>query len=344
MKLEKVFITGCGGMLGNAIYPYSVSLYDNVLASDKIVSEKWLMQLDVRDYPRLKALFQEYQPDLVFHLAAETNLEYCETQSDVAQDTNSLATKAIAELCEKYGSTLIYISTAGVFDGLKKGFYTEQDQPNPIMVYGQTKYEGENYALQYCSRTFVARAGWMMGGGRKKEKKFIFKILQQIAEGKKEIFAVTDKWGTPTYTHDFAVNLFSLLDTKKYGIYHMVCEGKGTRYDVAKEILHICKRPDIKLTAVSSEFFKKEYFAPRPSSEMMQNANLDKLGLNNMRPWKESLRTYIEGYFSDYLLPLKKQSVVVDKKPVVKIQEIKSRRKKTLPVSENTNRKKLADG
>ena len=301
MKSKKVFITGCGGMLGNAIYPYFVSRYDNVLASDKVVNEKWLTELDVRDDEHVSKIFKEYKPDIVLHLAAETSLEFCENHPDISRDVNALATKTMAKLSEEYGSTLIYISTAGVFDGLKKGLYTEEDQPNPIMDYGRTKYDGELEALRHCSRSYVVRAGWMMGGGRYKEKKFIYKILQQVAQGNKEIFAVNDRFGTPTYTYDFAMNLFKLMESKKYGAYHMVCEGEGSRYDVAEEILKVCDRPDIKLTPVDSDFFKEEYFAPRPVSEMMLNANLRKLGINMMRGWKDSLNDYIRNYFFDYI-------------------------------------------
>jgi dTDP-4-dehydrorhamnose reductase len=243
--------------------------------------------------------------------------------SDIAKDTNSLATKTVAKLSEEYGSTLIYISTAGVFDGLKVGLYTEQDPPNPIMVYGQTKYEGELYALKHCSKSFVVRAGWMMGGGRRKEKKFIYKILQQIAEGRKEIHAVIDRLGTPTYTYDFSMNLFQLIQTKKYGIYHMVCEGKGSRYDVAKEILRICRRPDIKLVAVDSDFFKKEYFAPRPLSEMMSNDRLRKIGIDYMRPWEISLQDYIENHFSDFVAKPETKYTRVKRVATTRIQALK---------------------
>ncbi len=301
MKSERVFITGCGGMLGSAIYPFFASRYEDVLASDRIVNEKWLVRLDVRDDDHLARMFKEYRPDIVLHLAAETNLEYCETHPEITIATNAVATRNIAKLSEEYGAMLIYISTAGVFDGKKSGFYTEEDQPNPIMVYGRTKYEGELYALEHCSRTFVVRAGWMMGGGRDKEKKFIFKILEQVAQGKKEIFAVNDKWGTPTYTYDFAMNLFRLMETEKYGTYHMVCEGEGSRYDVAEEILKICGISDIDLVPVGSGYFEKEYFAPRPRSEIMSNANLGKHGINFMRPWRESLSDYIKNYFFDFM-------------------------------------------
>jgi dTDP-4-dehydrorhamnose reductase len=323
MKTERVFVTGCGGMLGNAIYPYFTSLYAQVLATDKVLSEDWLVRLDVRDDAHLSRVFAEYKPQIVIHLAAETDLEFCELNGDIAKDTNSTATRTVARLCEENGATLVYISTAGVFDGLKEGFYTEEDKPNPIMVYGRTKHEGEVDSLKHCSRSFVVRAGWMMGGGRTKEKKFIYKILQQLGNGRREIFAVYDKWGTPTYTYDFAKNLFQLIETKAYGVYHMACEGRGTRYDVAKEILKICKRGDIKLTAVSSEFFRDEYFAPRPPSEMMYNANLRKLGLNNMRPWRSSLKEYIEEYFPAYIGARPAQGGVTGEQRGVDIQEIR---------------------
>ena len=301
MKRERVLITGCGGMLGNALYPYFESWYDHVLATDKTIDEEWLGMLDIREDDKLFELFREYKPDIVLHLAAETDLEFCETHPDKARETNENATKNIAKLSEEYGATLVYISTAGVFNGKKSEFYTEADPPNPIMIYGKTKYAGETHTLEHCSKSFVVRAGWMMGGGRRKEKKFTYKILHQIVEGRKEIFAVVDKWGTPTYTYDFAINLFLLLETRKYGLYHMVCSGKATRYDVAGEIIRLCNRHDIQLTPVHSDFFSKEYFAPRPDSEMMINRNLNTLGINHMRSWKAALYDYIKNQFPDYI-------------------------------------------
>ncbi len=340
MKKERVFITGCGGMLGNAIYPFFKSWYGDVLATDKVVSEDWLTKLDVRDSDALRSIFAEYKPDIILHLAAETDLEYCETHADITQDVNATATETIAHLAEDHGATLIYISTAGVFDGKKKGYYSEEDTPHPLMVYGQTKYEGELHTLEHCSKSYVVRAGWMMGGGRRKEKKFIYKILQQVGEGKTEIFAVNDKWGTPTYTYDFAMNLFLLLETQKYGLYHMVCEGKGTRYDVAEEILTISNRQDIKLTPVNSDFFAEEYFAPRPFSEVMVNSRLSELGINHMRPWQDALQDYISNHFADYISVAKdapeKESLAADREnngPGVEFNEKRNTFRKNYPAS-----------
>ena len=293
MQLSRVLITGCGGMLGSAIYPYFRDYFETVLATDKDLCESWLQLLDVRDVDGMKAIFSSFKPDLVLHLAAETDVEYCETHPDVAYNTNATSTRNLAELCEQGGATLVYISTAGTFDGEKETPYTEEDEPKPIMVYGQSKFDGENYVKEICSRYYIVRAGWMVGGGQRKDHKFVSKIIDQIVESQPVIYAVNDKWGAPTYTHDFALNLFKLLQSEHYGIYHMVCEGDGTRYDVAQEILDICGRNDIKLEAVDSDYFSDTYFAPRPRSEIMVNANLAKIGINLMRPWKLALRDYL---------------------------------------------------
>lgn len=294
---ERVLITGAGGMLGNAVYPYFAARFGTVVATDKDVNEPWISHLDVRDTAELRRRMAELRPTIVLHLAACTDLEFCEVHADVARHTNAEATREVALACEETDATLVYISTAGVFDGSKEGFYTEADPPRPIMVYGQTKYDGELAATSLCRRHFVVRAGWMVGGGAAKDHKFVHHILGQIVSGAKVLHAVNDRFGTPTYTHDFALNLFKLLDTRQYGLYHMVCEGSGSRYDVARHILDITGRSDVVLEAVDSSFFAGNYFAPRPVSEMMLNANLGALGINLMRPWRAALQDYIRREF-----------------------------------------------
>lgn len=291
-RFPKVLITGCAGMLGQAIYPYFAARCSNVLATDRVVNEPWLQELDILHAERLRDVFEQFRPNLVLHLAAETGLEFCETHPDLAEATNSHATRDVAELCESTGTTLVYISTAGVFDGEKDGFYTEDDVPNPIMVYGRTKLGGEHHARQ-CTRSYVVRAGWMVGGGPGKDHKFVSKILAQVLDDVPVIHAVRDKWGTPTYTRHFSANLFRLLHTDAYGTYHMVCEGSGTRYDVAVELVQILGRNDIAVRPVDSCFFQEEYFAPRPRSEMLMNANLRRMNLNLMGHWKDALREYV---------------------------------------------------
>jgi dTDP-4-dehydrorhamnose reductase len=300
-RLTRVLVTGAGGMLGNAIVPSFRLRFTRVLATDKLANEPWLEELDLRDAPRVEEVFEEFEPDLVLHLAAETDLEFCEANPRTAEEVNARSTATVARLAEERGASLVYISTAGVFDGRKDDLYTESDEPNPIMVYGRTKLEGELNVRRLCRRHYVVRAGWMVGGGPGKDHKFVSKILEQIAGGQTRLHAVNDKWGTPTYTHDFAANLLELVRLGRHGTYHMVCEGYGTRFDVAREIVAVCGRHDVSVAAVDSSYFQAEYPAPRPRSEMLRNANLSQLGINRMRGWREALRAYIEAEYPHLL-------------------------------------------
>ena len=304
MKYKRALITGCGGMLGNAIYPYFAERFDHVLATDIEIEDhekSWLKYCDVREPEQLSRVFDEFKPDLVLHLAALVDVEGCEEDEAQAILTNTTATEYVARLCKTHDATMVYISTGGVFDGKKEGYYTEDDQPNPIMVYGQTKFDGEIVVQKNLEKYYIIRPGWMVGGGPDIDHKFVKLILAQIKEGKKTIYGVTDKIGTPTYTHDFAMNLFTLLDTDKYGTYHMVCKEFDTRFGVAKEIVRICGyENEIEMVEVGSDHFEKEFFAPRPANEMLMNARLEALGINNMRPWKIAIREYIQKEYADY--------------------------------------------
>ena len=140
----------------------------------------------------------------------------------------------------------------------------------------------------------------MMGGGINKDKKFVNKITNQIKENKKELFVVNDKLGTPTYTIDFANNVELLIQKEKFGLYNLVCEGNTSRLEVAKEILKILNLQNtIKITEVDSNYFKKEYFAERPDSEMLINYKLNLLSLNIMRDWKVCLNEYIDNHYKN---------------------------------------------
>jgi dTDP-4-dehydrorhamnose reductase len=288
----RLFVTGCGGMLGSALYPALCGLGHDVLATDRNVNEPWLSLLDVRDYDAVQREVEAFRPHVVYHLAAETDLEWCEEHPGETADTNACATGWLARLCAARNIPLVYISTAGVFDGKKETPYDERDRPAPINVYGRTKFAGEEAIRETHPYHYIVRAGWMIGGGRK-DHKFVAKIVGQLEDGCSEIHAVDDKFGTPTYANDFAANLELLVQSGACGLYHMVCEGGGTRYDVACEIIAILGRTDVAVIPVKSDFFAKEYFAPRPRSEMMVNRALRQAGLNRMRPWQEALADYI---------------------------------------------------
>jgi dTDP-4-dehydrorhamnose reductase len=303
MDYQRVLITGCGGMLGNAIYPYFRKRCAEVLATDIQIEEderNWLTYVDARDEGAMRQAFTDFKPDLVLHLAALVDVEQCELRPDDAEISNAETTRIAATLAKEFDAALVYISTGGVFDGTKEGYYTEEDRPNPIMVYGATKLTGETHARNAGGRTYVIRPGWMVGGGPRNDHKFVSMIVEQLSAGAPTIYGVTDKFGTPTYTHDFARNLFALLNRDAFGTYHMVCKGTGTRFDVAKEIVDICGY-DADVRPVDSSFFAERFFVPRPRSEMLHNQGLENLNINLMRDWRVALREYLERDYRDYL-------------------------------------------
>jgi dTDP-4-dehydrorhamnose reductase len=283
-------------MLGSAVYPAFVRAGHDVRATDLVPRPEPslpMTELDVRDFAAVRREISTFEPDVVAHLAAETDLETCERDPDHAYRTNTVGTQHVAAATQRHGATLVYISTAGVFDGEKvDGPYTEFDKPRPINVYGDSKYQGERIAASLVAPHFIVRAGWMIGGGRR-DHKFVAKVLEQVAGGARVLYAVDDKLGTPTYTEDFAANLLRLIEEPRYGLYHMTCRGEGSRLDVARAIVAWLGE-DIEVRPVDSSFFADAYFAPRPRSEMMRNYLLELAGIDLMRPWGEGVRAYLD--------------------------------------------------
>lgn len=283
---------GCGGMLGEAFYHIFRDDFD-VIATDIDVNEPWLSNLDVREYEAIRSTVNDIKPDFIFNLAAYTDLEFCEQNIDETNLTNTTGAENCAQISEEFNCTYIFISTAGIYDGSQES-YTDFDEPAPLSIYGKSKYNAELRIKDICSKYFIFRAGWMMGGG-KKDKKFVHKIIKQLLAGQKELHVVSDLKGSPTYTYDFAKNALKMINTNFYGLYNMTCEGGPSRYDVAAEMLRILGLTDkIKLNEVDSQHFNKEYFAPRPESEVLENLKLRRRELDEMRDWNVSLKDYLE--------------------------------------------------
>jgi dTDP-4-dehydrorhamnose reductase len=299
-KKRKIYIAGCGGMLGEAFHKIFDEDYE-LKCTDIDVNEAWLSSLDFRDYEAYWRDVSQFKPDYLFHLGAYTDLEYCELNHDDAYATNTIAVENAAYISNKLDIPLLYISTAGIFDGAKDTF-DDWDQPNPMGHYARSKYAGEVFVEKNVRRHLICRAGWMMGAGPKKDKKFIQKIMRQLKDGKKELFVVNDKLGTPTYTHDFAHNVKVLLEKEFWGLYNMVCGGITGRLEVAQELVKVLNLTnEVKVTSVGSDHWKEIYFADRPASERLINKKLDLRGLNIMRDWRVCLDEYIENYYRDYL-------------------------------------------
>lgn len=292
----RVLITGCGGMLGDAVYHTFSQMYQHIHATDIVLTEPWLSHLDVRELGDCERAFAEVRPTIVLHLAALTDLEYCESNQDDCWKTNALGVENVALLARQYDVTMVYISTAGIYGGEQDEFH-DFDLPNPLSHYGRAKYYGERFVEMHVPKYFCLRAGWMMGGGPKKDKKFINKIFQQIQAGSRELRVVDDKFGTPTYTVDFARSTAFLVTTNYYGVYNHVCEGGGSRYDVAVEFVRLLGLDGtVKVIKVPSDYYKDTYFAPRPLSERLVNLKLNARRLNRMRDWRTCLEEYSQTY------------------------------------------------
>ena len=294
--MKKIYMSGVGGMLGEAFYRQFKDNYD-LKCSDKNVNEEWLSYLDFRDKKIYKKEVFEYNPDFLFHIGAHTDLEYCELHEEDAYETNTKSVEYAVDIANDLDIPLLYISTAGIFDG-KKDVYDESDNPEPLGHYARSKYLGELHVQKYSKEYLICRAGWMMGAGATKDKKFIQKMIQQIADGKTTLHVVNDKLGTPTYTIDFANNVRLLIEKNARGLFNMVCGGFTGRLEVARELIVLMgMQESVTIEEVTSDFFAEEYFAERPECERLINKRLDDLGLNIMRDWRIALKEYLTEYY-----------------------------------------------
>jgi len=294
-KNDIILITGCGGMLGEGVY----NLFKDscqVFATDININENWLTHLDASSQREVENFCEKISPQYIINLAAKTDMEWCENNPKETYETNLWGSYYLMNQARQRNIPYLYIGTAGIFDG-KKEEYKEDDTPNPLSIYGKSKYAGELAAKEY-NKSIIIRAGWMMGGGPKKDKKFINKIINQVKNGAKEIAVVNDKFGIPCYTYDLAKIIKHLLDNKLYGIYHGVCEGTSVnRYEIAKYLLEILPlKEKVGIKIVNSDYFKSEYSAPRPASEKIVNSMLKLKGINLTRDWRECLDEYIKKF------------------------------------------------
>ena len=287
-------------MLGEAFKKVFENDYD-LLCTDIDVNEEWLSFLDFRDREEYLKSVQSFKPDYLFHLGAFTDLEYCEKNPDETYITNTLSVENAVFISNLINIPILYISTAGIFDG-KKDTYDDWDVPNPLGHYARSKYAGELYVQANTNRHLICRAGWMMGAGPKKDKKFIQKLMLQIKQGSKELNIVNDKLGTPTYTIDFALNVKILIEKELWGLYNMVCGGITGRLEVGKYLVELLGlEKEVTINPVDSNFWKEEYFAERPPSERLVDKKLSLRGVNIMRDWKVCLKEYLNDYYEGYL-------------------------------------------
>jgi dTDP-4-dehydrorhamnose reductase len=267
INFEKVLITGAGGMVGSYV-DFGIKMNHR--------------DLDITDFNETMRVVKEYQPEVIIHLAAETDVDRCDRDPNYAFLVNGVGTYNIATATNEIGAKLVYVSTAGIFDGEKTKPYKENDTPHPQNFYGMSKHAGELIVRGMVKNHIIARACWMFGGGEGKDLKFVGKIIRQL--DKPEIKAVNDAYGSPTYGKDLISAIKRLLEEDAVGTFHLANEGSCSRYDVAECIIKTLQ-PKIKLTPVGLDYFPG---ANRVKNEAMSSKQ--KL----MRPWKEALQEYLK--------------------------------------------------
>ena len=250
---------------------------------------------NVTDKKSVAVIFKEVKPEIVIHAAAMTDVDGCELDKDKAYNINAVGTRNVASACAKVGATLIYLSTDFIFDGKKEAPYKENDKPNPINIYGDSKLMGEEEAIKNLKKYFIIRTCWLYGAHGEN---FVDTI---IAKAKTEniLKVVDDQVGSPTYTKDLAKAMRALLskilgnglrDTG-YGIYHISNSGSISWYEYAKEILRFAGSKTEIIPITTEELDRP---AKRPAMSVLDNSKFFKFTGYRMRNWKRALKEYIK--------------------------------------------------
>ena len=286
----RVIVTGATGMLGTAVVSELSESGNSVVATSTGGDSNNVLPMDIRDWSVVRQVIGGEKPELVVHLAAETDVDRCELEPDHAFATNAIGTENVAWACRETGAVMVYVSTGNVFNGEKLEPYIEYDTPGPLNEYGRSKLAGEKAVEKALDRFFILRAGWMVGGWEI-DKKFVYKIAM-LCRTEKRLEVVDDKFGSPTFTVDFASNMMRIVTSGRFGLYHLVNRGVASRYEIAAKIVeYLGLAGEVETAPVSSLVFTQP--APRPRSEMLSNFKLGQLGLDEMPHWTDSLRSYI---------------------------------------------------
>ncbi|NJE26458.1 dTDP-4-dehydrorhamnose reductase [Thermococcus sp. MV5] len=247
--------------------------------------------LDVTDFESLKIL-KDLKPDVIVNTAAHVRVDDAELYPEKAFQVNAIGALNVARIANEIGAINVYISTDYVFDGTKGDPYTEEDVPNPLNVYGLSKYAGEIFTRNYSRKYYIIRVASLYGkaGASGKGGNFVEFMIQKAKKGE-EIRVVDGMFMSPTYTKDVAMTLKEFLKLKpELGVYHMVNEGYCSWYEFTKAIFEILGW-GIEVKPIKAGELKR--LAKRPQFSALKNKKLEKLGLK-MKYWKDALRDYLK--------------------------------------------------
>lgn len=279
----KVLITGAAGKLGSLLCR-QLAGRGQVIGADIVggVSHR----LDITDYVACRRLIAALAPDIVVHPAAWTDVNGCALDPQKALLVNGLGTAHLAAITARRGIPILYVSTNEVFDGGLGRAYTEYDGPNPQNAYGYSKWYGERAIAQVNPKHYIVRTAWLFAHGGAN---FIQAILAGARAGR-SLRVVTNEVANPTYAVDLAAAIAALLETERYGIYHLVNEGAASRWQFARFLLDQAGFTDNPIARIS----RQEWQRPSVPPEYTALANIAGANIGiQLPPWQESARAFL---------------------------------------------------
>lgn len=278
----RILITGANGQLGRAL--------QQALA-DHEIRRAVRPEFDLRDRMAVGTAALGFRPDLIIHAAAMTDVDGCERDPDAAYHVNVLGTQYVANAATMIGASVLYVSTNFVFDGTGDAPYREWDRPNPISVYGYTKFAGEELIRSLVPRHYIVRTSWVFGSSSGN----FFNNLARWVKERPEIPIVADDRGHPTYAEDLARGIARLIREPAYGTYHLVNEGGADRVMFAQAVSELVGGT-ARIVPKSTEEFQRLYPMParRPTNGELANVAAAAMGIV-LRPWPDALREFLCG-------------------------------------------------
>ena len=277
--MNNILVTGSTGQLGSDVVKELLKRGYSTLSPNR--SEFNLCSEDsIRNY------ILNSNCEAIVHCAAYTQVDKAEDEKDLCIKRNATATKHIAKCAKILDIPMIYISTDYVFDGTKDGEYTENDETNPINIYGESKLAGEKYVQEILDKYYIVRTSWVFNINGKN---FIETMLR-LSKANNQLSIVNDQIGSPTYTKDLSRLLVDMLETSKYGLYHATNEGYCSWYEFANTIFKLANI-NIDIKAINSNEYASR--AKRPLNSKLSKDKLIEYGFKPLPHWEDALKDYL---------------------------------------------------
>lgn len=276
----KILLTGSNGQLGYSFKKLFDSLKIKYIATD-------YQEMDITDDEAMEQFFDKNSNFThIINCAAYNDVDKAETDEKVKL-LNITAPYKLAEFAEKMKAIFVTYSTDFVFNGQKKEPYIEEDTPNPASVYGKSKYEGENKVLKIYNKSFIIRTSWLFGiGGNNFNKQII-----NWSKLRDSLNIVDDQVSAPTYSVDLAEFSWKLIQTEKYGLYHITNSGEASKYDQAKYVLEKIGWEG-KLNRAKTVDFNLP--AKRPEYSKLSSEKVEKLLGEKIPTWQSGIDRFLE--------------------------------------------------